>query len=90
VILLTLYAVVLFLLQPWWNPAIEDQACDRVHRLGQQNDVEVYRFITKNSVEEKLLALQERKRQLAEQALSPESKAMAMKLSVEDLKMFFT
>jgi hypothetical protein len=44
--------------QPWWNPAVEEQACDRVHRLGQQRNVKVYRFACEKTVEDKLLQLQ--------------------------------
>eukprot|EP01017_Pseudomicrothorax_dubius_P043905 TRINITY_DN7377_c0_g1_i6.p1 TRINITY_DN7377_c0_g1~~TRINITY_DN7377_c0_g1_i6.p1 ORF type:complete len:415 (-),score=94.53 TRINITY_DN7377_c0_g1_i6:162-1406(-) len=49
---------------PWWNPAIEEQAVDRIHRIGQKRDVFVYRFICKDTVEEKILRLQENKREL--------------------------
>jgi biotin transporter BioY len=45
-----------FILDPWWNPAVEQQAIDRTHRIGQKNTVFIYKFITKNSVEEKILA----------------------------------
>jgi hypothetical protein len=55
-----------FLLDPWWNPAVEAQAIDRAHRIGQENKVMVYKFITRNSVEEKILLLQQKKRKLAE------------------------
>ncbi|KAL6059226.1 DNA helicase rad5 [Balamuthia mandrillaris] len=54
-----------FLMDPWWNPATEEQAIDRVHRIGQTRPVEVHRFIMKNSVEQKILKLQERKWSLA-------------------------
>jgi DNA repair protein RAD5 len=50
---------------PWWNFAVENQAIDRVHRLGQQRPVHVYRFIIKDSVEQKMLAIQERKSRIA-------------------------
>ena len=53
-----------FLLDPWWNPAAEAQAFDRAHRIGQQNKVFVYKFITQDTIEEKILKLQEEKRQL--------------------------
>ncbi len=58
-----------FLLDPWWNPAVEDQAADRAHRIGQDKPVMVYRLVAKDTVEEGILALQERKRGLAEAAL---------------------
>jgi len=58
-----------FVLDPWWNPAAEDQAADRAHRIGQDRPVMVYRLVTADTVEERILALQERKRGLAEAAL---------------------
>jgi superfamily II DNA or RNA helicase len=61
-----------FILDPWWNPAIEAQAVDRAHRIGQDRTVFTYKFITKNSVEEKILALQRSKKQLADDLISSE------------------
>jgi superfamily II DNA or RNA helicase len=58
-----------FLLDPWWNPAAEDQAADRAHRLGQERPVLVYRMVARDTVEERILALQEKKRALADVAL---------------------
>jgi len=58
-----------FLMDPWWNPATEDQAVDRVHRLGQTKEVEVIRFIAKDTVEEKIQELQNKKRQMMTTAL---------------------
>jgi len=58
-----------FLLDPWWNPAAEDQAADRAHRIGQNRPVLVYRLIAKDTVEEGILALQAKKRALADAAL---------------------
>jgi superfamily II DNA or RNA helicase len=58
-----------FLLDPWWNPAVEDQAADRAHRIGQDRPVMVYRLVAKDTVEERILALQERKRAVADVAL---------------------
>ena len=55
-----------FILDPWWNPASEMQALNRAHRIGQENQVFVYRFISKDTIEEKIQKLQERKRELAE------------------------
>lgn len=55
-----------FIIDPWWNPAVEAQAIARAHRIGQNKQVIAYRFITKDSIEEKILRLQEDKRQLAE------------------------
>jgi len=59
----------IFLLDPWWNPAVEDQAADRAHRIGQDRPVMVYRLVAVDTVEERILALQERKREIAEAAL---------------------
>ena len=58
-----------FILDPWWNPAVEDQAADRAHRIGQTRPVMIYRLVARDTVEERVLALQERKRQLADAAL---------------------
>ncbi len=58
-----------FLLDPWWNPAAEDQAADRAHRIGQTRPVLVHRLVAKDTVEEKILLLQQRKRTLADAAL---------------------
>lgn len=74
---------------PWWNPAVQDQATDRVHRIGQKRHVFSYKLITKDSVEEKILALQERKRSLAKDLLSADS-AIGKKLSYEDLEYLFS
>lgn len=74
---------------PWWNPAVEAQATDRAHRIGQQNPVFVYKLIVENSVEEKIVAMQENKRALAEgvyQGTEDESKAS---LSAADLQNLF-
>ncbi len=58
-----------FILDPWWNPAAEDQAADRAHRIGQDRPVFVYRLVAQDTVEERILALQAQKRGLAEAAL---------------------
>ena len=59
-----------FLLDPWWNPAVEEQAADRAHRIGQDRPVMIYRLVAKDTVEERVLDLQARKREIAESALS--------------------
>ncbi len=61
-----------FLLDPWWNPAVEAQAIDRAHRIGQENKVLIYKFITKNTVEEKILLLQQSKTKLASDLITTE------------------
>ncbi len=58
-----------FLLDPWWNPAAEDQAADRAHRIGQKRAVTVYKIIAKDTIEEGIVKLQQRKRELSEVAL---------------------
>ena len=58
-----------FMLDPWWNPAAENQAIDRTHRIGQHRNVFVYRFISKGTIEEKMLALQQQKSKLAEEVI---------------------
>lgn len=55
-----------FILDPWWNPAVEAQAVDRTHRIGQQQPVFAYRLIAKDTIEEKILELQTGKKQLAD------------------------
>lgn len=66
------------LLDPWWNPAAEDQAADRAHRIGQDRPVMVYRLAAKDTVEEAILALQERKRAVADAALGEAGAATAI------------
>nr|WP_315472666.1 DEAD/DEAH box helicase [uncultured Undibacterium sp.] len=56
-------------LDPWWNPAVEDQASDRAHRMGQQRPVTIYRLVTQDTIEEKILALHAEKRDLADSLL---------------------
>ena len=59
-----------FHLDPWWNPAVEDQASDRAHRIGQLRPVTIYRLVTEGTIEEKILALHGTKRQLADDLLA--------------------
>ncbi|APR80896.1 Hypothetical protein A7982_06243 [Minicystis rosea] len=72
-----------FLMDPWWNPAVEDQAADRAHRIGQDKPVMVYRLVSKDTVEEGILALQDKKRALADAALGAAGQAAA--ITREDL-----
>jgi SNF2 family DNA or RNA helicase len=67
-----------FLLDPWWNPAVEDQAADRAHRIGQTRPVMVYRLVAENTVEERILKLQGRKRAIAEAAVGGADQAAAI------------
>lgn len=72
-----------FILDPWWNPAVEDQAADRAHRIGQDRPVMVHRLVARDSVEERVLALQVKKRELARAALGDGGAAAG--LTREDL-----
>jgi SNF2 family DNA or RNA helicase len=78
-----------FLLDPWWNPAVEAQAIDRAHRIGQQQPVFAYRMIAQDTVEQKMLELQRSKRELAEAILDGDGKALA-ELTAEDLRMLLS
>ncbi|XP_068037103.1 transcription termination factor 2 isoform X1 [Anomalospiza imberbis] len=78
----------LFLLDMHWNPALEDQACDRIYRVGQKKDVVIHRFVCEGTVEEKILQLQKRKKGLAQQILSGKGETFT-KLSLADLKILF-
>jgi len=72
-----------FLCDPWWNPAVEDQATDRAHRIGQERPVMIYRLVAVDTVEERILELQQRKRAIGEAALG--DAAGAASLTREDL-----
>ncbi len=76
-------------IDPWWNPAVERQASDRTHRIGQDKPVFVYKLITRGTVEEKILALQERKRNLVEQLISTEA-AFFKQLTPDDIQLLFS
>lgn len=78
--------VVLF--DPWWNPAVENQAIDRTHRIGQVNKVIAYRLLIKDSIEEKIRALQTSKSALADDVLGEDK--FAQSLTLEDLRDFFS
>jgi SNF2 family DNA or RNA helicase len=77
-----------FIYDPWWNPQAENQAIDRAHRIGQEKTVNVYKFITKNSIEEKILKLQERKGNLFDNIVT-ENTEFIKKLEWEDLLELF-
>ncbi len=76
-----------FLLDPWWNPAVEAQAIDRAHRIGQTQPVFAYKLIARDTVEEKILDLQRSKKQLADAILEAEGGSPLRELTAEDLKM---
>ena len=75
-----------FILDPWWNPAVEAQATDRAHRIGQKKKVFSYKFITRNTVEEKILTLQKHKLKLSENLIQNEENVIKS-LSREDIEM---
>ena len=70
---------------PWWNPAVENQATDRVHRIGQNRVVNCIKLIAANTVEEKILSLQDKKRSLINLAIDEQNPVMSG-LSKDDLK----
>jgi len=76
------------LVDMWWNPALEDQAFDRAHRFGQTRDVNIYKLTIENTVEERILTLQNSKRALATAALSGD-RIKNLKLGLDDLVMLF-
>jgi SNF2 family DNA or RNA helicase len=74
-----------FLLDPWWNPAAESQAVDRAHRIGQTRNVMVYRMVAKDTIEEKVVALQDSKRQLIS-SLMDEGAGFGKVLNADDIR----
>lgn len=74
-----------FILDPWWNPAVEAQAVDRAHRIGQKKKVFTYKFITRNTVEEKILTLQQKKLKLTRELITTEESIMKQ-LTREDIE----
>jgi len=73
---------------PWWNPSVENQAIDRTHRIGQKNSVNVYRLVTKGTIEERILKLQEKKKFLFDNLIG-ESKELFQKLTWDDVRELF-
>jgi superfamily II DNA or RNA helicase len=78
-----------FLLDPWWNPAVEAQAIDRAHRIGQTKSVFAYRLIAKDTVEEKVLELQKTKRDLADAIINADN-SLIRRLAREDLELLLS
>jgi non-specific serine/threonine protein kinase len=76
-------------IDPWWNPAVEMQASDRTHRIGQDKPVFIYKLIVRDSVEEKIMQLQERKRNLVEQIITTD-RGFFKELTAEDVKVLFS
>ena len=79
----------IYILDPWWNPAVEAQAVDRAHRIGQTRRVFAYRLIARDTVEEKILALQDRKRELAESIVQADE-SMISSLTAEDVELLLS
>ena len=79
----------IFILDPWWNPAVEAQAVDRAHRIGQERHVFAYRVIARDTIEEKILKLQEHKRGLADAIISAEH-TLLQSLTAEDLQVLLS
>jgi len=77
-----------YLVDPWWNPAAEQQAIDRAHRIGQQRKVFAYKMICKDTVEEKILQLQEKKKMLADDLIQEDS-GFVKNLSRDDIEFLF-
>lgn len=73
---------------PWWNPAVEDQATDRAYRIGQKNSVQVYKLITKNTIEEKIYELQMKKKELIDGLIQP-GETLLTKMSEEEIRRLF-
>ncbi len=78
-----------FLLDPWWNPAVEAQAIDRAHRIGQTNTVFAYRLIARETVEEKVIELQKSKRDLADAIIRADTRLVS-NLNREDLQLLLS
>jgi len=76
----------IFIMDPWWNPAVEGQAIDRAHRIGQKNSINVYRLLIKNTVEEKVQRLKELKGQLFEEVMGDKDNRFNGKISMEDFR----
>jgi SNF2 family DNA or RNA helicase len=74
-----------FVLDPWWNPAVEAQAVDRTHRIGQRRPVNVYRMVASGTIEEKVMALKARKAALFSQVVD-EDALMSSPLGAEDVR----
>ena len=78
-----------YIVDPWWNPAVEQQAIDRTHRIGQTKNIFAYRMICKDTVEEKILELQERKKSLVKEIIADDS-GFIKKLTKEDVLYLFS
>ncbi len=79
----------MIIFDPWWNPAVENQAADRAHRIGQDKGVFVYELITEDSVEEKIMAMQQKKQARADNFYKGGKKEEALLLTADDLTELF-
>ncbi|KAK6539512.1 hypothetical protein TWF694_009731 [Orbilia ellipsospora] len=78
------------IIEPWWNPYVEEQAIDRAHRIGQTRVVNVHRLIIENTVEDRILTLQEQKREVISAAMDEEARKNISRLSMRDMVYLFT
>jgi non-specific serine/threonine protein kinase len=78
-----------YIVDPWWNPAVEQQAIDRTHRIGQTKNIFAYRMICKDSIEDKIIQLQEKKRLLARDLIADDD-GFVKSLSREDVEYLFS
>jgi non-specific serine/threonine protein kinase len=78
-----------YIVDPWWNPAVEQQAIDRTHRIGQTKNIFAYRMICKDTIEDKIMQLQERKRILAKELIADDT-SFVKALSREDVEYLFS
>ncbi|MCB1282512.1 MAG: DEAD/DEAH box helicase, partial [Salinibacterium sp.] len=79
-------ADLVFLLDPWWNPAAESQAIARAHRIGRQGSVHALRIVSRGTVEESILALQDQKRELARSILDDQTEGRSARLDLDELR----
>ena len=78
-----------YIVDPWWNPAVEQQAIDRTHRIGQTKHIFAYRMICKDTIEDKIMQLQERKRILAKELIADDA-SFVKSLSRSDVEYLFS
>ena len=78
-----------FLFDPWWNNAVQQQAIDRTHRIGQTKNVFAYKMICKDTIEEKIIQLQQRKKELSEHLIG-DNEGFVKQLSKEDVEFLFS